>query len=134
MNRAMQKACYLVNAKVVCTAFYGHPVEEGCWWFPIVRHGQKCFGVRGFRAGEFVGVLEHALRDIQLRPTEETHFNRLSGRVLSSPSAAIDPSVKLTSAIAGLWCSCALSRLSNAAAWSWTCQSAETLPAQPESL
>jgi hypothetical protein len=24
--------------------FCCHLVEDGCWWLPVVRHGQKCFG------------------------------------------------------------------------------------------
>lgn len=26
------------------TLFYFHAVEDGCWWLPALRHGQKCFG------------------------------------------------------------------------------------------
>src|ERR1019366_8592370 len=26
------------------TLFYSHAVEDGWWWLPALRHGQKCFG------------------------------------------------------------------------------------------
>jgi hypothetical protein len=43
--------------------FYCHPVEDGCWWLPVVRHGHKCFGAPGVRGREFMGVLEQIIRD-----------------------------------------------------------------------
>jgi hypothetical protein len=48
--------------------FYCHPVEDGCWWLPIVRHGQKCFGAPGVRGREFMGVLEQIIRDRSAEP------------------------------------------------------------------
>src|SRR5271154_5439931 len=26
------------------TVFYSCPIEDGCWWLPLVRCGQKCLG------------------------------------------------------------------------------------------
>ncbi|MGH9716043.1 MAG: hypothetical protein ACRD4R_04845 [Candidatus Acidiferrales bacterium] len=48
-----------VNANV----FYCHPVEDGCWWLPVVRHGRKCFGAPGTRGSEFLAILDQILRD-----------------------------------------------------------------------
>jgi hypothetical protein len=47
-----------------CTAYYCYPVEDGCWWLPVARHGQKCFGAPGLRPSEFVAVLDEMLREI----------------------------------------------------------------------
>jgi hypothetical protein len=43
--------------------FYCHPVEDGCWWLPVVRHGRECFGAPGVRGAEFPGVLDQIMRD-----------------------------------------------------------------------
>lgn len=43
--------------------FYCHPVEDGCWWLPVVRHGRKCFGAPGVRGAEFLSVLDQIIRD-----------------------------------------------------------------------
>ena len=43
--------------------FYCHPVEDGCWWLPVVRHGRQCFGAPGVRGGEFLAILDQMIRD-----------------------------------------------------------------------
>ncbi len=43
---------------------YSYPVEDGCWWLPVARHGQKCFGAPGLRPSEFVAVFDEMLREI----------------------------------------------------------------------
>ncbi|HVB55360.1 MAG TPA: hypothetical protein VNE63_02875 [Candidatus Acidoferrales bacterium] len=40
------------------TLFYFHAVEDGCWWLPALRHGQKCFGSSALRPSEFVAALD----------------------------------------------------------------------------
>jgi hypothetical protein len=47
-----------------CTVHNSYPVEDGCWWLPVARHGQKCLGAPGLRPSEFVGVLDEMLREI----------------------------------------------------------------------
>jgi hypothetical protein len=61
--------------------FYCHPVEDGCWWLPVVRHGCKCLGTPGVRGAEFLGILDQIIRDRapQLVSSEE-------------PQAALRPS------------------------------------------
>ena len=41
------------SASVYC----GHAVEDGYWWFPAVRNGERCLGVPALRPGEFTRVL-----------------------------------------------------------------------------
>ncbi|HVB85501.1 MAG TPA: hypothetical protein VNK23_02405 [Candidatus Dormibacteraeota bacterium] len=48
-----------VNSNV----FYCHPVDDGCWWLPVVRHGRYCFGAPAARGSEFLAVLDQIIRD-----------------------------------------------------------------------
>jgi hypothetical protein len=43
------------------TLFYSYPVEQGCWWLPALRRGQKCFGSAAFRPSEFVSMLDEVI-------------------------------------------------------------------------
>jgi hypothetical protein len=47
-----------------CAVYYCYPVEDGCWWLPVARHGQKCFGAPALRPSEFVAVPDEMLREI----------------------------------------------------------------------
>jgi DNA-binding NtrC family response regulator len=47
------------------TLFYSHAVEEGCWWLPALRRGQRCFGSSALRPGEFVSALDEAIEEIR---------------------------------------------------------------------
>src|SRR6185437_3756346 len=49
-----------------CSVFYSHPVEDGCWWLPLIRRGQKCVGVPALRPHEFIGELDQMVKEIQL--------------------------------------------------------------------
>lgn len=42
--------------------FYTFPVENGCWWLPVLRRGQDCHGTPAFRRNEFPFELERMLR------------------------------------------------------------------------
>ena len=48
-----------------CTVFFSYPVEDGCWWLPLVRHGQKCLGAPAARPREFVGLLDRLVKEIE---------------------------------------------------------------------
>jgi hypothetical protein len=48
-----------------CTVFYAYPVEQGCWWLPLMNSGQKCFGAPALRPSEFAGVLDQKLKEIR---------------------------------------------------------------------
>ena len=47
------------------TLFYSHPVEQGCWWLPALRRGEKCFGSAAFRSSQFVSVLDEVIVEVQ---------------------------------------------------------------------
>jgi DNA-binding NtrC family response regulator len=47
------------------TLFYSHAVEQGCWWLPALRHGEKCFGSSALRPREFVSVLDKVIAEIR---------------------------------------------------------------------
>jgi len=47
-----------------CSGFFFFPVEDGGWWVPLVRHGQKCLGAPAARRSEFLGLLDELLREI----------------------------------------------------------------------
>jgi hypothetical protein len=43
--------------------FYTFPVENDCWWLPVLRKGQDCHGSPAFRRNEFPSELERMLQD-----------------------------------------------------------------------
>lgn len=47
-------------------AFYCLPVEDGCWWLPLMCCGEKCLGAPAFRPSEFVGELDRVVQQIRL--------------------------------------------------------------------
>ena len=48
------------------TLFYSQAVEEGCWWLPALRCGQRCFGSSALRPGEFMSALDEAIEEIRI--------------------------------------------------------------------
>lgn len=44
--------------------FYMLPVEEGCWWLPVLRYGENCLGTAAFRPSQFTYVLAEIVRGI----------------------------------------------------------------------
>jgi hypothetical protein len=47
-----------------CTVFFTCPVEDGCWWVPPMRHGQKCLGTPALLPSEFAELLPRLLKEI----------------------------------------------------------------------
>jgi hypothetical protein len=47
-----------------CSVFYCQPVEDGCWWLPLVDHGRKCLGAPALRPSEFVSALGQLVTEI----------------------------------------------------------------------
>lgn len=41
--------------------FSALPVENGCWWLPVVRNGRLCFGEPALRSAEFKEALDQIL-------------------------------------------------------------------------
>jgi hypothetical protein len=47
------------------TLFYALPVERGCWWVPILRVGEECFGAPALRPAEFSSALDEVIEQIK---------------------------------------------------------------------
>jgi hypothetical protein len=47
------------------TLFYALPVERGCWWVPILRVGEECFGAPALRPTEFADALDALLEQVK---------------------------------------------------------------------
>jgi hypothetical protein len=43
------------------TLFFSKPVENGCWWLPMLVCGRECVGAYGLRPGEFLDTLGKTL-------------------------------------------------------------------------
>jgi len=43
------------------TLFFSKPVENGCWWLPMLVRGRECVGAHGLRPGEFLDTLGKTL-------------------------------------------------------------------------
>jgi len=43
------------------TLFFSKPVENGCWWLPMLVRGRECVGAYGLRSGEFLDTLGKTL-------------------------------------------------------------------------
>lgn len=65
----MHQATKLVSllGRFKCSVFYAYPVEQGCWWLPLMNSGQKCFGAPALRPSEFADVLDQKLKEIRAR-------------------------------------------------------------------
>lgn len=46
------------------TMFHMLPVEESCWWLPVLRYGENCLGTPAFRPREFTYVLAEIVKGI----------------------------------------------------------------------
>ncbi|MDE3137003.1 MAG: hypothetical protein KGL59_10550 [Acidobacteriota bacterium] len=38
--------------------YYAQLVEDGCWWLPALRQGERCFGAPALRPSEFASLLD----------------------------------------------------------------------------
>jgi hypothetical protein len=56
-----------------CTVFNSCPVEDGCWWVPLVRRGQRCSGAPALRSSEFIIELSQMLKRIR---SEDAHVGK----------------------------------------------------------
>jgi hypothetical protein len=81
------------------TLFYALPVERGCWWVPILRAGEECFGMPALRPTEFASALDELLEQIKTGfasraiPPRMTHRRRKRNRkraLAPSPVANTD--------------------------------------------
>jgi len=44
--------------------FHRVPVEEGCWWLPVLRNGHNYLGAAAFRESEFTCVFGEIVKGI----------------------------------------------------------------------
>jgi hypothetical protein len=52
--------------------FLSFPVEDGCWWIPVMENGQLCFEGVALHSREFSKALVDILRTILPAPVEAT--------------------------------------------------------------
>lgn len=48
-----------------CAVFCSFPVEDSCWWIPVIYRGRKCLGTPALRPSEFLGELGKMVKKIQ---------------------------------------------------------------------
>jgi hypothetical protein len=61
MGQRKQLVCGLVGSDA--SLFYAYPVENGCWWVPVLLSGEDCYGSPAFRTEQLLTELEHILRE-----------------------------------------------------------------------
>jgi len=45
--------------------FRCYPVEDGCWWLPAVRRGERCPGAPALRPSDFASALDRIVEEIK---------------------------------------------------------------------
>lgn len=55
------------------TLFYALRVEVGCWWVPLLRLGEECFGAPALRPREFANALDEVLKEIRAAATRRVN-------------------------------------------------------------
>jgi len=61
-ERLSQMMALLAGLRV--SMFYMLPVEEGCWWLPVLRNGENCLGTPAIHTTEFTYVLIEIIKGI----------------------------------------------------------------------
>ena len=61
MGQRKQLVCGMVGSEA--SVFYAYPVENGCWWVPVLLSGEDCYGSPAFRTEQLLTELEHILRE-----------------------------------------------------------------------
>ena len=57
-----ETAALLAGSRV--SMFHRLPVEQGCWWLPVLRNGESCLGTAALRPNEFACVLAEIVKSI----------------------------------------------------------------------
>jgi DNA-binding NtrC family response regulator len=77
------------------TLFFSHAVEQGCWWLPALRRGERCFGSSALRPSEFVTALDDSIaevrRDLQRAADIQESSVRQRGLTVTPPSRRAPP-------------------------------------------
>ena len=61
-ERLSQMMALLAGLRV--SMFYMLPIEEGCWWLPVLRNGENCLGAPAIHTTEFTYVLIEIIKGI----------------------------------------------------------------------
>jgi hypothetical protein len=61
MGQRKQLVCGMVGSDA--SIFYAYPVENGCWWVPVLLSGEDCYGSPAFRTDQLLAELEHILSE-----------------------------------------------------------------------
>ncbi len=61
IGQRKQLVCGLVGSDA--SLFYAYPVENGCWWVPVLLSGEDCYGSPAFRTEQLLTELEHILQE-----------------------------------------------------------------------
>jgi hypothetical protein len=61
-ERLSQMMALLAGLRV--SMFYMLPIEEGCWWLPVLRNGENCLGTPAIHTTEFTYVLIEIIKGI----------------------------------------------------------------------
>jgi hypothetical protein len=48
------------------TLFFYYAVDQGSWWLPALRQGERCFGTSGLRPSEFISELDERIDRLYL--------------------------------------------------------------------
>lgn len=51
--------------------FCSYAVKDGCWWLPVIHHGEPCLGSPAFQPEEFAKVLAIAIRELDRQAAPE---------------------------------------------------------------
>ncbi len=76
-----------VLARSDCTVFSAFPVENGCWWLPVMQMGQECLGTAAMRTAEFVNLLDETVARIQGSEASDDANEPETHSSLASPGA-----------------------------------------------
>jgi hypothetical protein len=68
----------LISSLLNCPThlFFSLPVEDGCWWLPVVRNGQHCLGAAAVRSRDFLSTLDRLFLDEQPAQSGDERVDR----------------------------------------------------------
>jgi hypothetical protein len=72
--------------------FRAVPVEDGCWWIPLLREGRECNGGAALRPAEFGGLVQEIVCQSKRRAKGPLGMRFLSP---AQPEPAGNPSLRL---------------------------------------
>lgn len=86
------------------TLFFYYAVDQGSWWLPALRQGERCFGASGLRPSEFISELDERIDRLYLgalpvprsaaKPSLATRFGSSAARAGLAPLGLRDSSAQ----------------------------------------